>query len=526
MTEFDVLVIGGGINGAAIARDAALRGMRVGLFEKGDFGSGTTQYSSRLIHGGLRYLEQFQVDLVFEALQEREHLLRIAPHLVRPLEFLLPIYLHSTRPYWYTRLGLIGYDVLSFLKSLPNHTALSSPEAVRLIEPGIQAEGLVGGFTYYDCQAPFPERLTLATLKSAEALGARVRNYHEVVSITVENGRVGPVRVKDLLHGKTTTHTAQHVINASGPWVDVVNGRLTKRLTRQIGGTKGSHIVVPPWRGAPTRSVYIEARKDRRPIFIIPWRGSVLIGTTDIPYEDSLDAVFPTREEVEYFLAEANALFPAARLTPASVLHAYAGVRPLPVVRREAPGDIPRSHIIRDHAEDGVAGFYSVVSGKITTHRSLAKEMVDRISRKRCATHKTPVWGGETGGLERYKKRHVPRIRKKGFTKQQAEYFIDMFGASYPLMLRFARGKWRRRVSRDHPDILAEVVYCIEHEHVRRLDDFFQRRTGIGSGKGQGLDAVEVVAAVLGDRLGWSEARKRREIRAYTRLVRDRYTPR
>jgi len=532
--QLDIIVIGGGINGAAIARDAALRGLQVALFEKGDFGSGTTQFSSRLIHGGLRYLEQFEFGLVFEALQEREYLLKTAPHLVRPLHFLIPNYIHSTRDLWYLRLGMLGYDVLSILKSLPWHSYLKNAHAMKLLEPGIETEWLRGGVAYYDGQVNFPERLCLANVLQAEKEGAVVKNYTTVMKVLTEGKRVVGVRVRDGLSGKEENYFGKMVVNASGPWVDKINELLPlQELSVEIGGTKGSHIVVKEWKNAPRRAIYVEAYADRRPIFIIPWRGYILIGTTDIPYSGNLDAVYPTRKEAEYFISETNRLFVDADLNLKKIIHAYAGVRPLPAVRREAPGDIPRSHIIHDYSEVGVEGYISIISGKITTNRSLAEEAVDDIVKKlggkgkRCVTRRTALVGGEITNIEKYTREHAVRIEKEyGLEREQAQYLIDMFGTEYENLLAYGRRdkKLFKRISKYHQDVMAEVHYCVAVEKVKCVGDFLLRRTGIGTGEGQGLDCVEDVATEMGKLLGWDKKRVAREVLEYKREVKEKYT--
>ena len=534
LKKFDVIVIGGGINGAAIARDSALRGLQVALFEKGDFGSGTTQFSSRLIHGGLRYLEQFEFGLVFEALQEREYLLKTAPHLVRPLHFLIPNYIHSTRDLWYLRLGMWGYDVLSILKSLPWHSYFKNALAMRLLEPGIEMEGLRGGVAYYDGQVNFPERLCVANVLQAEKEGAVVVNYTEVVKVLVDEKNVKGVRVRDVLSGKEEEDFAKMVVNASGPWVDKINELLPmQKLSVEIGGTKGSHIVVKEWKNAPRRAIYVEAYADRRPIFIIPWRGYMLIGTTDILYKGNLDQVYPTRKEAEYFILETNRLFPDADLDLKKIISAYAGVRPLPAVRREAPGDIPRSHIIHDYNDLGITGYISIISGKITTNRSLAEEAVNDILKKlgrtgkRCVTRRTALVGGEITNIEKYTREQVGKIEKEyGLERAQGEYLVGMFGTEWGRVLEYGRRerKLLKKISKYHPDVFAEVHYCVAVEKVKRVSDFLLRRCGIGTGEGQGLDCVEDVATEMGKLLGWDTKRIASEVFEYKKEVKERYT--
>ena len=537
--EFDIIIIGGGINGAAIAREAQTRGLRVILLEKNDFASGTTQYSSRLIHGGLRYLEQFEFGLVFEALQEREYLLKTAPHLVRPLHFLIPNYLHSTRDLWYLRLGMIGYDFLSFLKSLPWHTYWKNANLVKLVEPGIETAQLNGAVAYYDGQVNFPERLCLANILSAQHAGAIVKNYHHVTKILTQNKTVIGVQTQDLLTKQQQTYYASLVINASGPWVDQTNELIKSLgpLSLEIGGTKGSHIVVKPWKSAPRRAIYVEAYHDRRPIFIIPWRKYILIGTTDIPFHGKLETVYPTTKEAQYFLDETNRLFPDAQLTTQKIIHAYAGVRPLPSIRKEAPGDIPRSHIIHDYQQDGITGYLSIISGKITTNRSLAQETINTLQSKlpphiakkikRSQTKSTPLFGGSIKNIEQYCKDNLSKIENTyHLDREQAQYLIDMFGTEHQKILAYCEHNksLNKRISQYHPDILAQIYYCIEHEHVKTLSDFLLRRTGIGSGENQGLDCIQTVAKIMAPKLNWTAQHTKQQIQQYKKEIKIRYT--
>ena len=282
--DYDIAVVGGGINGAGIARDAALRGLRVILLEKNDFGGGTTSYSSRLIHGGLRYLEYGELPLVFESLHERRRLRHVAPHLVKRLKLIIPVFSDSRRSKFIVRLGMIAYDILSIGKKIPRHRMLSKDEISREA-PGLRQEGLKGGAAYFDAQITFAERLVLENIIAAKEAGAEVRNYSPVIGINVAEGKVRGLQFADLLSGRETEIRARVVINAAGPWVDRVLATVNREMPTFMGGTKGSHIVVDEFPGAPAAAFYVEAHKDGRPFFIIPWNGQYLIGTTDIRYE-------------------------------------------------------------------------------------------------------------------------------------------------------------------------------------------------------------------------------------------------
>ncbi|MEL7523661.1 MAG: glycerol-3-phosphate dehydrogenase/oxidase, partial [Cyanobacteria bacterium J06553_1] len=288
-TEYDVIVIGGGINGAGVARDAAIRGLKTILVDKNDFASGSSSWSSRLIHGGLRYLEYFEFPLVRESLKEREVLLRTAPHLVSPLQLTIPIYRDRSRPYWKIWAGMILYDIFSFDKTLPVHRMLPEAKFQQLFR-SLDADNLAGGSQYYDGQVTLAERLCLENVISAQNAGAVALNYLEVTELPIKDGRIADVICKDKLTGESVTISGSKdavIINTAGPWIDQVCQRGNKGGQQAVigdakknGGTKGSHIIVEEFPGAPGSTLYVEAKSDGRPFFIIPWLGKYLIGTT------------------------------------------------------------------------------------------------------------------------------------------------------------------------------------------------------------------------------------------------------
>ncbi|MGH9882838.1 MAG: glycerol-3-phosphate dehydrogenase, partial [Pyrinomonadaceae bacterium] len=391
----DVIIIGAGINGAGIARDAAMRGLRVLVLDKGDIGGGTSSASTRLIHGGLRYLEHGEPGLVRESLRERETLFRIAPHLVTSLALLIPIYRNRRRGRFTIRAGMIAYDLLSFDKSLPLHRMLSPADALQHA-PGLKTEGLLGAALYFDGHVEFAERLVLENVLSAREHGATVLTYARVDTLIIESERVRGVEFTDELSGEKQQAHASIVVNASGPWVDNVLTTAGAETTRLVGGTKGSHIVVAKFPTAPTSALYVEAEADHRPFFIIPWNGNYLIGTTDIRYEGDLDHVRIDDVEIDYLLHETNWLFPKADLQRESILYSYSGVRPLAASNAAHEDRITRRHFVREHRS--VAGLVSIVGGKLTTYRQLSEEAVDLLVRKlgreaRCTTAQRPLPG-------------------------------------------------------------------------------------------------------------------------------------
>lgn len=525
--KYDLIVIGGGINGAGIARDAALRGLRVALVEKKDFGAGTTQAPTRLIHGGLRYLEYFEFSLVFESLQERKNLLRIAPHLVRPLAFIIPVYRGSKRSVPLINLGLTIYDLLSINTALPAHRYLSRDRLLKQ-EPGLRAEGLQGGALYYDCQVPFVERLCLANVLDACEHGATTLNYTGATGF-IKNEAHNAIRgviVQDM-EGNHRNLYADMIVNAAGPWVDEVTRLANPEEPKRIGGTKGTHLVVDRFPGAPDHAIYVEAREDQRPFFIVPWLDLYLIGTTDDPYSGDLDAVHPTGDESEYLLRETNRIFPQANLSEQDIIHAYSGVRPLPAVTSKTSGAITRRHIIYDHAkENGISGLISIIGGKITTYRNLSRQTVDLVLEKLgkpvrpSNTHRLPLPGGDIPdhNLENYLMLQVPvTMRDYGLTEEQAQHLIELYGSRYNDVLALTRERpdLLERLSSHTPDIAAQALYAARFELARTLSDFFLRRTQIGSNVGHGLDCTRRVAALFAEVLGWNAQQQAAEIRAY-----------
>src|SRR5947209_2406035 len=377
-----------------------MRGLKVLLLDKGDVASGTSSWSTRLIHGGLRYLEHGEISLVRESLRERERLLHIAPHLVKPLSLLIPIYKQNRRGPLTIRAGMILYDILSFDKSLNRHRMLSREEAIGRA-PGLNREGLRGAALYVDAQVEYAERLVLENALSAVEHGALALTYARVDRFIIEDEGVRGVEFTDLIAKSVHTARAQIVVNASGPWVDEVLARTHARAPQLIGGTKGSHIIVEQFSGAPSNALYAEAQEDGRPFFIIPWNNLYLIGTTDIVESSELDCVEASYAEINYLLRETNRVIPTARLERASILYTYSGIRPLPHVAERDPAGITRRHFIHDHAPT-LKGLVSIVGGKLTTYRSLAEQTVNLIFKKlkrrrvKCRTGEERLPGAET----------------------------------------------------------------------------------------------------------------------------------
>jgi glycerol-3-phosphate dehydrogenase len=517
-----VIVIGAGINGAAIAREAALSGLAVLLVERGDLAAGTTSASSRLIHGGLRYLEHLELGLVRESLLERERLLRSAPHLVAPLELCIPVYARARRKRWQIAVGLTLYDWLSADRSLPGHTLLSRDGLLAKL-PGLNTDGLVGGASYFDAQARYPERLVVENALDAAANGALVKTYTRVTRIVVEGGRATGVDWRTAA-GETGGARARLVVNAAGPWVDETLGPI--QHTRLIGGTKGSHLIAPSFSGAPNAGVYVEAGSDSRPLFILPWNDLLLIGTTDERVDDPA-AASTTKRELEYLARETERVFPSAAGLASRVLYTYTGVRPLPYQPRGAEGAITRRHIIRRHR--AARGLYSIVGGKLTTHRALAEDVLGVLRaqlpglERRRPTRDRPL----PGALAPYERDELLADVGATLNAAQAARLWGVYGAGALKIAELARSDPELAITLGASTALvAELVYGREVEWAVTLDDLLQRRCMAGLGADFGLGTAEPAARWL-VRLGiWDAPRAESELEDYrARAARQRALP-
>lgn len=525
-----MVVIGGGINGAGIAREAARRGHSVLLVEQRDYGWGTTWRSTKLIHGGLRYLEHAEFGLVFESLRDRGRLLRSYPGMVRPLSFLLPVY-HGGRHRPATiALGLTIYDALSFGRGLPAHRRLT-PRAALALEPGLRADGLAAAFTYYDCQVPYPERLCLQTVLEARAAGAAARNHTAAVGFVRGRGRIAGIRLRCDGCGETREVGAGVVVNAAGPWVDEVLGSAAE-LRPQLGTTKGVHIVVDYRGRGPRHAVYAETRSDHRPFFVIPWRGLHLVGTTDTRFGGAPESVAATPAEMGYLFEEANTLLAQTPLAAGDVLYGYAGLRPLPASSGRREGAITRRHLIRDHTAEGNAGLLSIIGGKLSTYRSLAGQALDRIERQLrgrplpLQSQRRDHDGGRAEGSERRPARGVADV-----LRQLSPPLLDHLRAVYGPRLHDIAALLAEQPSLaaplcDHgPELEAQVVLAARQEQAASLADVLLRRTGAGWNACHGLDSSRRVAALLARELGWQKERVTAELARYAEEVAVTFTP-
>ena len=503
----DLLIIGGGIIGAGIARDAALRGLSVALVEQDDFASGTTSRPTRLIHGGLRYLELFDFGLVRSDMREREILLRIAPHLVFPLPFLLPLYRPSL---WYQaklRIGMQLYDALSLDKSLPKRKWLDRHETLAA-EPTLDPDGLWGAWRFYDAQVPLVERLVIENVIDAAEHGALVLNHARALAYVRDGERVTGARVLDAIADTELELRARFTVNATGPWLDRTIAPVRRDPKPLLRLTKGTHIVTPR---ATERAHVLFAKSDGRLFFVLPWLDGTIVGTTDTDYSgDPADAA-ASEEDVRYLQTEARRAFPNA---PFEEIHyTYAGVRAL--VREEgvSEGEVSRKHALFDHERrDGVAGLLSVVGGKITAYRDIAEETTDAVMRKlgrnaEARTAEAPLPGA----------RPEPAAAREIVDGDTARHLDRVYGTRSRRLRVFAEADplLREPLCSHHRGIGAEVVHAVVREWAVTLGDVLLRRTALGLTACQGLDCLDLVARRMGAVLGWDEARREQEIAAY-----------
>jgi glycerol-3-phosphate dehydrogenase len=487
----DAAIIGGGINGCAIARDLAHRGLRVALFEREDFGFGTTWRSTKLIHGGLRYLEHGDAGLVFESLRERRWLLRTRPHLVRPLRFMLPLLPWTRRPAWQLALGLTAYDVLAGRDGLPGHRRLSL-DAARRGAPAMAA--VSGAFTFSDAMALSPERLALELALEAEQAGAAIFNHAPVTSIEVAAGRVAAISVGRRDAGEPVDIPVRAVVNAAGPWVDAVNALSGEGRRQLLGVTRGSHVVFEPPEGFVLKAAVLStARADGRVFFAIPRDGLLVVGTTDERAEPCESSARPTLAEVDYLLSEAEALFPGAGLGRERVRYCYAGLRPLQQIPGGPEEAISRRHaVIRHGRAGGPEGLFSVAGGKLSTFRPLAAD----VARALGATG-DPGW---------------PREAKAPSAGGRA----SIYGASATSVA----GLGTDTVCPHSGLTEGEIRHSIRFEHASTLSDILMRRTGMAWSGDRGLCCHREAAAVAAPEVGWDEAAEAGQVAAFEADVR------
>lgn len=524
--RYDILIIGGGITGACIARDAALRGFTVACVDKNDWAFGTSSRSSRLIHGGIRYLELFDFKLVFEACRERRQLLLNAPHLVYPQPFAFPIYKGDKHGVFMIECGLILYDILALFRNVRNHR-MYGPKKALSIEENLNGDILKGMGLFYDCSTN-DSRLTLAFIMNAIEIGADCANYLEATALLKQSDMVSGARLRDALSGDEFDVEANIVINATGAWGDEVCRIDDPSAEQKLFLTKGSHIVVPRDRVRTVNAMPMISPSDQRLMFLIPRGDFAIIGTTDINYEDDLDHPYASSDEIDYILEAANHTLPRANLDRLDIISTYSGLRPL--VMESGGADVAASKVSREHRiYEGHSGLLTISGGKLTTARSMAKEIVDiavKRLRKRfgtetglkCMTFNNPILGTPDEEV-------VDRVKR---LSHELRFDDDVLAtlltygteAIKVLVLASDDPSLSERVEPTLPYIGAQVRYAVEMEMALNLEDFMVRRSEIFfNSTDQGMSVAPAVAEIMGEALGWGPDEKERQIAAYGETV-------
>jgi len=531
--QYDLLVIGGGINGVCTAWDAALRGLSVALVEKGDFGEATSSATLRVVHGGLRYLQHLDFRRMRESIHERMLLMRIAPHLVHRLPFLIPTYGHAREGPEALAAAMLVNDLMSYdrnqlsdpQKFLPRGRVISAYRCSRIL-PGVQTKGLTGGAIFYDAQMHNSERLTLSFARSAARAGADLANYAEVVGFALDGRRVDRAQVKDVLTGEQFEIRAKVVANITGPWSDIVLGLLRYRPPeRTVVRSKGIQILAPllcekyafsiPSQQRDSEAVLCRAR---RLLFVTPWRGRSLIGTTDVVYRGAPDDFSVTERDITEFVSEINAAYPGASLKRDDVSFWYGGLRPITEkCVEEDVSKAARKYEITDHAKrHRIHGLISVVGVKYTTCRFLAEKVVDRVFRKlgyrkppRTLTKRKPIFGGRIERFQNFMRRAI-REKPEGLSEKVMQHLVYSYGSEYPRILRHIgqNAGLGLTIPGSEEVLKAEVVHGVREEMAYRLKDVVMRRTDLGCLGHPGQAALRVCADIMAAELGWDEAQR------------------
>ncbi|GAC1689273.1 MAG: glycerol-3-phosphate dehydrogenase [Gemmatimonadaceae bacterium] len=523
--EFDLLIIGGGITGAGTARDAALRGLSVALIERDDFGSGTSSRSSRLVHGGVRYLEHGHLHLVFESSAERRRLLRIAPHLVRPLEFTWPVYQGARIPGWKVAAGLTLYDMLALFQNIGKHRRLTG-RAVLAKEPALRSEALMGGASYHDA-ATDDARLTLVNVLDAVERGAVAANHVEARRLVFAAGSARGAEVTDRLTGASFVVRARVIVNAAGPWGDEVRLLESSVAPSGVRGTKGVHVAVARSRVLNRGAVTLLSPLDGRVMFVLPAGDQTIIGTTETDTRAHPDSVRASAADLDYLLASANAYFPSAALARDDIIAAWAGIRPLAAEQVGAMANAAS----REHAiTRGTAGVLSVSGGKLTTYRAMAEEIVGIVLKTlhrrapASGSARTLLPGGALDSVEDEAARATASVT--GWADQSASVvtrLVHAHGSRWPRVWSRATHEPRLAAALvpGLPYLAVEAIHAVHAEMACTLADILMRRTRIAyETTDHGVAAADRVAALVAGPLAWDTAQQRDAVEEYEREAR------
>jgi glycerol-3-phosphate dehydrogenase len=524
--SFDLLVVGGGITGAGILRDATLRGLDVCLIDKGDFASGTSSQSSKLLHGGLRYLQNKEFGLVREASLERKINLEMAPHLSQVYRFVLPIYKWSNFSRIMLRFGLIAYDILAWPKSIGKHKNLNAKKIVEMY-PFLKNEELVGGAYYHDVRTD-DSRLTLLNIQSGTAGESIALNYFEATKWErTDKGIL--VHLKDVESGEIYEVYTKILINAGGPWSEIVeNLGIDFDGATKLKRTRGSHITITP---RFNDFAVLILNEDGRPVFLVPWKEFTVVGTTDDEYTDKNEEVKATKEDVDYLIGALNKLFPENKITYKDVHSSWAGIRPLVYQEGKDERRTSRDHTIYDYGD-----VISIVGGKLTTYRDMAKQIVDITVKNlemnpreaKCVTARLPLWSGEYLDFKEFKIYNNRLMQKKyNFNETIVEMLIQHYGNSLLILYKILDedNSLTEPLEPELPFIKAQVIFAARYEYARNLIDLYRRRILFAFCKGNGLASIEIASQLMAKELKWSEEKRIKEVENYKNFVKEYIKP-
>jgi glycerol-3-phosphate dehydrogenase len=519
----DLLVIGGGITGVAAARDAARRGLAVGLIERGDYACGTSSRSSKLVHGGLRYLENFDFGLVHEGCQERRLLLDRDPTHVEPLEFVYPVYAGDKAGYYQVKAGMLLYDALAVFRNIHLHKMMGT-SGIQERVPGIRDEGLRGGASYYDARMD-DARYCMATARAAAREGAHLVTYCEAESISRE-GNESTVEARDVLGDASIQIKCRAVVIACGPWTDQVRDRLLGKSKKVLAPTKGVHIVVPRERMPLPRSLLMRHPDDGRVVFNIPWGSTAtIIGTTDTFYDGDPADAHADRSDVDYILRVANFVFPEAGLVPDDVVATYTGLRPLMLEEGVDEGATSREHAVLE--DEGAV--FTIAGGKWTTHRRMGKDVVDRVVQRLeldcrpCSTASAPVEDLGTPMVKPGDTRAIQDLaRREGLEPDSVRRLALHLGRGMKEAIERMRERpeLKEPVVEGQPVLLGEAFAWARHEQALTLTDALDRRTSLALvARGQAVERARAIAEELAPDLGWDGDEVERQVSLYAAHV-------
>ncbi|MDH9160474.1 MULTISPECIES: glycerol-3-phosphate dehydrogenase/oxidase [Staphylococcus] len=514
--SYDVVIIGGGITGAGIALDASERGMKVALVEMQDFAQGTSSRSTKLVHGGLRYLKQLQVGVVAETGRERAIVYENGPHVTTPERMLLPLHKGGSMGKFTTSIGLGVYDRLAGVKKAERKKMLNAKETLEK-EPLVKKDGLKGGGSYVEYRTD-DARLTIEVMKRAEEKGATIINHTKSVHFTYDSKEtVNGIHVEDQINGETYPIKAKKVINASGPWVDEVRSGDYARNNKQLRLTKGVHIVIDQSNFPLGQAVYFDTEKDGRMIFAIPREGKAYVGTTDTFYDNNKTAPLVTQEDRDYLIEAVNYMFPDVNVTDDDIESSWAGIRPLILEEGKDPSEISR----KDEVWEGKSGLLTIAGGKLTGYRHMALEIVDLLAKrlkseynlkfKACETKHLTISGGDVGGSKNFDKfieKKVEEAKAYQLDEATARHFASKYGSNAEDLFKIAQTAKYQETGLPL-EIYTELIYSIQNEMVYRPTDFFVRRTGKLYFKIEDvLNYKDHVIEVMAELLGYSNVEK------------------